>query len=327
LNLGFLLSGMSFTFKTPASLRNFPIDRPYLVGVSGGRDSVVLLHQLVEMGYGKLRVCHLNHQLRGRSSDADARFVRKLAEQYGLRSEIGSSDVRALAARKGESIELAAREARYRFFAQVARRRRCSTIFLAHHADDLVETLLINLFRGTGLAGLAGMREVSERTISGLRMTIVRPLLAIWRSDIDACVKNRKLEYRDDATNRDLEPLRNRIRLRALPYLERTLGRNIKMSLWRTAQIAAEEEGLLESLLPALADIEDSLDLKPLRTTGLALQRRTLREWLRKQGVSNIGFEVVERVRALVDVESGPAKTNLPGDKHARRRAGKLFIE
>lgn len=307
--------------------RDFPPKSRYLIGLSGGRDSVALFDCLVQRGYKNLIVCHLNHQLQGRAGNATAKFVARLANERKLPSEIGSANVRALAKKSGKSIELTARDARYEFFARIARRRKCNTIFLAHHADDLVETLLINLFRGTGLAGLAGMREISEQSISGTTLTIVRPLLGIWRRDIDGYVKSRKLEYRDDATNRDLEPLRNRIRLRALPYLERTLGRNIRQSLWRTAQIAAEEEALIDDLLPVGAKDDGPLDLKQLRKSGVALQRRTLREWLREQGVANIGFDVVERVRELLDVENGPAKTNLPGNRHARRRAGRLFLE
>ena len=130
--------------------RKFPAIRRYLIGVSGGRDSVALLHSLVDLGYKNLIVCHLDHQLRGRSSAADARFVEKLAAKYDVDLALGSTNVRALAAKKKMSIETAAREARYKFFAQVAKRRRCRTIFLAHHADDLVETFLINLFRGAG---------------------------------------------------------------------------------------------------------------------------------------------------------------------------------
>src|SRR5205809_4017252 len=118
-------------------LRQFPPNKKYLIGVSGGRDSVVLLHQLVDRGYRRLRVCHLDHRLRGKQSQTDARFVAKLAQEYSLDFELGSINVRALAAKKKMSIETAGREARYRFFADIARRRRCRTIFLGHHADDL----------------------------------------------------------------------------------------------------------------------------------------------------------------------------------------------
>ncbi|MFZ0916782.1 MAG: tRNA lysidine(34) synthetase, partial [Candidatus Udaeobacter sp.] len=168
--------------------RDFPPDAHYLIGVSGGRDSVSLLHCLIGLGYKKLIVCHLNHQLRGRSSDADARFVQKLVatsnekiveqalrlpgQQKGKRGarpttkmshidfELGKANIGSLAKRKKTSIETAARKARYSFFADAAKRHHCHTIFLGHHADDLVETFLFNLIRGTGLTGLAAMRNV-----------------------------------------------------------------------------------------------------------------------------------------------------------------------
>src|SRR6478735_6771937 len=123
--------------------RDLPPDARYLIGVSGGRDSVAMLHWLISLGYERLIVCHLNHRLRGRSSDADAQFVGKLAAKYPADFDIGSADVRALAKKRKISIETAAREARYAFFAETARRRNCGTIFVGHHADDLVETFLI----------------------------------------------------------------------------------------------------------------------------------------------------------------------------------------
>src|SRR5438477_5346934 len=216
-------------------LRRFPPGARYLIGVSGGRDSVVLLDAIVDVDYRKLIVCHFDHQLRGRSSRADARFVEKLAAKYEVDLEIGSADVRAVANHKKMSIEAAAREARYSFFAGVAKRRRCHTIFLAHHADDLVETFLINLFRGTGLTGLAAMREVSTRPIDGVGLTIARPLLSVWRDEIDSYVHEHRLKFREDASNKNLLPLRNRIRRRVIPYLQKTLVRNIRQNIWRTA--------------------------------------------------------------------------------------------
>ena len=137
------------------------------------------------LGYAKLIVCHLEHGLRGRSSRADARFVTELAHRHDQLCEIGTTDVRALAAREKVSIETAARIARYAFYAKVAARRRCCTIFLGHHADDLVETFLINLFRGAGAAGLSSMREISAHQIGKTKLMVVRPLLAIWRKQID----------------------------------------------------------------------------------------------------------------------------------------------
>jgi tRNA(Ile)-lysidine synthase len=310
---------------TSRLIRNFPPDARYLIGVSGGRDSVTLLHWLINIGYKKLTVCHLNHQLRGRSSEADARLVEKLAAKYQVNFELGAANVRALAKKKRISIETAAREARYGFFAKAAKRHGCGTIFLAHHADDLVETFLLNLIRGAGLTGLAGMRDVSSRCIDGIDLTIVRPLLAVWRRDIDRYVRECHLRFREDATNKNLATTRNRIRNRIIPYLEKILGRNIRQNIWRTAMIAAEEEKCINEELSDSTNAD--LSVTTLRALPVALQRRAILKWLRAQNISEVGFDVIERVRSLADREAPIAKVNLPRDRHARRRGGKFFIE
>ncbi len=333
-------------------LRSVPPDARYLIGVSGGRDSVALLHWLISLGYKDLTVCHLNHRLRGRSSDADARFVKRLLERYNqelagdalrlpgartgkrnarratacrIQFEVASANIRALGKKQKMSVETAAREARYAFFAETARRRNCRTIFVAHHADDLVETFLINLFRGAGSAGLSAMREISTRRIDGIDLTIARPFLCVWRKEIDDYIGEHRLRFREDATNKNLTPLRNRIRHRIIPYLEKMLGRNIRQNIWRTAIIAAEEEKWIDSEVPDSADAV--LSLPQLRALPIALQRRAIFKWLRAQNISDVGFDAVERVRSLADREPRTAKVNLPRDCHARRRAGKIFLE
>jgi tRNA(Ile)-lysidine synthase len=310
---------------SPRLSRDFPPEARYLIGVSGGRDSVALLHRLVNLGYKKLIVCHLNHQLRGRSSDADARFVKSLAGKYELDFEFGAADVRALAKKRKISIETAAREARYEFFVKTARRRKCKTIFLGHHADDLVETFLINLFRGAGTAGLGGMREISTRRIHDVDLTIVRSFLGVWRKEIDVHVREHRIKFREDASNRSLSPLRNRIRHRIIPYLEKILGRNIRPAIWRAAAIAGEEEDWIEKQLPDSPDAQFSV--ARLRALPVALQRRAILRWLRAQKISEISFDVIESVRSLADHGAATAKVNLPQDRHARRRAGRIFVE
>ena len=321
---------------SPRVSRDFPPEARYLIGVSGGRDSVVQLHWLVNLGYRKLIVCHLNHQLRGRVSDSDARFVQELVERCrrsarpttrtaDLDFELGAVNVRALAAKNKISIETAAREARYKFFAETARRRKCKTIFVAHHADDLVETFLINLFRGAGAAGLSGMREISTRRIDDVDLTIVRPFLGVWRKKIDIYVREHRIKFREDASNKNLNPLRNRIRHRIIPYLEKILGRNIRPAIWRAAAIAGEEEDWIEKHLPDSTDAQFSVAL--LRALPVALQRRAILKWLRAQKISEISFDVIERVRSLADHDAATAKVNLPQDRHVRRRAGRIFIE
>jgi tRNA(Ile)-lysidine synthase len=308
-------------------LRRFPPGARYLIGVSGGRDSVALLHCMVDLGYRKLIVCHFDHQLRDRSSGVDARFVQKLAAKYDVDFELGSANVSALSKKKKMSIEAAARDARYSFFAGVAKRRRCHTIFLAHHADDLVETFLINLFRGAGMTGLAAMREVWTRQVHDVDLAIVRPLLSVWRDDIDLYVRQHRLKFREDASNKNVTPLRNRVRCRIIPYVERELGRKIRMNIWRTARIAADEESWIDAQLGVSLNRDGNLNVNELRALPVALQRRTILKWLRAQNLSQIGFEAIERIRSLIDTAARVAKVNLAHNHHVRRRAGKLFID
>jgi tRNA(Ile)-lysidine synthase len=313
-----------FELKT---LSQFPPKQRYLIGVSGGRDSVALLHQLFDLGYSRLVVCHLDHQLRGRASKADAKFVERLAARLHCQFEIDRIDVAALARESKQSIETAGRVARYEFFARVARRRRCRTLFLGHHADDLVETFLMNLFRGAGPAGFGGMRETSSRRVSGTELQIVRPLLGVWREEIDQYVKARRLKYRDDVSNESLGPVRNRVRRRLIPYIEKQLGRRVRSTLWRAALIAADEAAWLEGLVDSKQSESEQLSVAHLRAQPRALQRRTIQRWLQSQGVADLDFDLIERIRGLLDPETTTAKTNLPRDRHVRRRAKKIFIE
>lgn len=315
-------------FSLPRQLTTrFPPTLRYLVGVSGGRDSVALLDALIDAGYHRLIVCHLDHKLRGRSSAADARFVKTLAAKLQLEGEIGRTDVAALARRTKQSIETAGRNARYEFFARIACRRRCRTIFLGHHADDLVETFLLNLFRGAGPAGLSAMRPVATRPVDGVELTIVRPLLGVSRGGIDSYIRERGLKYRDDVSNDSIAPMRNRVRHRIIPYIEKQLDRNVRRALWRAATIAADEAEWADALVDSRGAEERDLPVKELREQPRALQRRTIQRWLQAQGVVDLDFDTIELVRALLEPDAPRAKTNLPRDRHARRRAGKLFLE
>jgi tRNA(Ile)-lysidine synthase len=265
--------------------------------------------------------------LRGRSSAADAKFVKTLATKLKLQCEFGRTDVAALAKRTRQSIETAGRTARYEFFARVARRDRCRTIFLGHHADDLVETFLLNLFRGAGAAGLAAIRQVATRTVKSVELTIVRPLLSTTREEIDAYLKTHRLKYRDDVTNQTLAPLRNRIRHRIIPYIEKQLGRKVTSALRRVAIISADEAEWADSLVDSGSTQGAELSVKELRPQPRALQRRTIHRWLQSRGIADLDFETIERARALVELGAPHAKINLPRDRHVRRRSGKLFVE
>ena len=318
----------AFRRKLTAALARLPPSEPYLVGVSGGRDSVALLHGLVEAGYRHLSVCHLDHGLRDPSETAaDAKLVSDLAMKLGVSHTAGHTDVPKLAQDRMLSLETAAREARYEFFVDAS--HNCRTVFLAHHADDQAETFLFNLLRGAGPTGLGGMAADSERSVRGITLRIVRPLLAVWREEIDAYVQANGLEWREDATNANpAYGTRNALRAEALPLLERVMGRDVRRALWRTADILAAEDAWFDDLLAGEGPPPAELPVSALVHRPIPLVRRILRRWLKARGAVGVGYEEVERVRSLLDVAAGgPAKVNLPGARHARRRAGKLFVE
>ena len=300
----------------------FPPDERCLIGVSGGRDSVALLHLLLGAAFKKLTVCHLDHGLRDESRE-DARFVAVLAERLGLKICSARVNVAALAKRKKLSLETAAREARYAFFARVARAEKCPRIFLAHHADDQAETFLFNLFRGSAATGLTGMRPLTTRTVGATTLQIARPLLGLWREEIDAYIAAHAIAFREDASNADPRHTRNRLRHEIIPAIERALGRDIRRAVWRAAEILRDEDDFLAAR-PELRDLPETLETSALRAQPVALQRRIIHAWLKAQSVADVGFADVEAVRGLL--AGRRAKVNLPAGLHARRRAGRLFL-
>jgi tRNA(Ile)-lysidine synthase len=297
-----------------------PVER-CLIGVSGGRDSVTLLHRLHTAGFRSLIVCHLDHALRPESGE-EAGFVETLARRLGYEAVVRREDVAALARRWKKSLETTAREARYMFFAQVAREHDCPRLFLAHHADDQVETLLLNLFRGAGAAGLSGMSPLSTRMVDNVTLQISRPLLGTWREEIDEYIAQHRLSFIEDASNADRQFTRNRLRHEVIPALEQAFGRDVRRAIWRSAEILRAEDDLLAALP---GEMLPELSVPALAAEPVALQRRRLHAWLRHHRVPNVGFTEVEAVRALLGGRT--AKTNLPGGWHARRQARRLFLE
>jgi tRNA(Ile)-lysidine synthetase-like protein len=270
-----------------------------------------------------LIVCHLDHALRSESA-AEAEFVAGLAADLKVPCEIAREDVAARAVERRKSIETAAREARYSFFAQVAERTGVMRVIVAHHADDQAETFLLQALRGAGANGLAGMRPVSQRVVGTLTLEVVRPLLGAWREEIDRYIAEHRLEFVEDASNADPAFTRNRVRHEIIPMLEKQFGRGVRRALWRSAEILrAEDEALAAA--PQLAVIPEMLSVTDLRTEPLAIQRRLVHGWLKTRGVPDVGFAEVEKVLSLL----GPtaAKVNLPGGGHVRRRKKLIFFE
>ena len=318
--------GMIIEAAVGAFALRYPPRKKKLVAVSGGRDSVVLLQALFAAGHRKLVVCHLNHCLRGRVSAADAAFVRRLSAKMNVPCEVASADVRQMASANGESVETAGRKARHVFFGACARKHRCGTLVTAHHAGDQVETVLFNLFRGS--SGLRGMKPETKIFPPGSRsaLWIVRPFLDVTRADIDGWIARHGVKFREDASNRDPDPVRNKIRHELLPAICDAMGRDIRPALLRAARVAAEESAFLDELATPHAAAGE-LDVTTLSALPCALQRRVIYLWLQRQQLPGIGYREVESVRAMLQTPSPAGSVvNLPADRFVRRRKGKLCI-
>ncbi len=301
----------------------------YLAAVSGGHDSMALLHFLHGAGYRNLVVCQIDHGLRGEASTGDADFVREKAEVYGYPVELHAVDVAAFSQTEKLSLETAARELRYRAFAEVAEKHDCRRLFLAHHADDRVETVLINLFRGTGAKGLAGIEPETSRVVAGVALEMIRPFLSITRGEITRYVERKGIAYREDESNASDFALRNRVRNRLMPLLGEIFGRDVRPAVLRAADLAALEEAWASEATGPLPRKGESggLDVAALREMPEGQRQRVLLIWLRASGVPDCGHDEVARAQTVVMAEARPARASLPGDHQVRRREGILFIE
>lgn len=239
----------------------------------------------------RLTVAHFHHGIRGRQADRDARFVRQLAAQLKLHFAEGHGAVPRLAARKGLSLEMAAREARYRFLAEAARKADAGCIATAHTAGDQAETVLLKLARGAGLRGLAGIPP--ETTMQGVR--VVRPLLRVTRAEIERYLRARRQPWCEDSTNRDCRHLRNRVRHTVLPLLEKELNPRICEALQRTAALLRDEDDWMNRVAQELAGrctaADGSLLLPALTGLHPAARRRVLLHWLAGSGKTPVSAE------------------------------------
>lgn len=297
-----------------------------MVGVSGGLDSVALLHLLHEADFTKVVVCHVDHGLRGRESTADAKFVRDLAHRLGYDVMVEKTDLRAVMKKSGDSLETAGRAVRHAFFASCGKEQRCRTVLLAHHADDQAETVLWNLLRGS--LGFRGMNQVTAMKMGGRDMTVVRPLLGVRKSELREWMQARKFTWREDASNAVNDVVRNRLRNEAIPLLNEIARRDVTVSLVRAAETDNEWRGLLEwgtSHVNA-QDSQGRLHTGVLRDLPSVLRRALIAAYLNERGVVRWDRELLERCDALLDMGSA-AVVNLPGGLRLRRRQGRIFLE
>jgi tRNA(Ile)-lysidine synthase len=279
---------------------------------SGGVDSTLLAEFLHRQKISFVAL-HFDHRWRGKKSAQDAEWVKNWCKKRNIPVEIGR------ARQAGATSENTAREARWKFFGKATKEYLLKEIWMAHHADDLVETFLMQMLRGAGLEGLASLR--AERMMGEIK--IVRPWLEFFKKEIIQQAHAWKLKWREDASNKNTKYFRNRVRGELLPSLSKIAGRDAKSLLWRTAMLLAEENRFLETLIPS--PLLEKLPVKLLKSLPPALQRRCLKQWLKERGIEDISFEDVEAARNLLQKEK-PAKINLSRGKFCRRKEGFLFI-
>ena len=282
------------TIDLPAAKRFLSgVPQPILAAVSGGRDSMCLLHFLHTWGKThrvEVLAAHFNHRLRGAESDRDEAFVRDFCDGYGIPLHLGSGTI--VPGKKG--LEAAARDARYTFLSTLP-----GKIATAHTADDNAETLLMHLVRGTGLKGLGGIAPRRDR--------LIRPMLSITRADVEAFLEEYAVSHIEDSSNGTDEFLRNRIRRHVMPLLKEEnprLAENLSASALRLRQ----DEQVLQEFAAAVPR-----DIGVLRTLFPAVRTRVLEQILKESGVKEPEAVHISLLESLVFSENPSARGNFPG--------------
>ncbi len=318
-----------------------------VAGVSGGPDSMALLHCLVALRPEyklQLWVVHINHGLRGVEADREAAFVAAQSANLAVPVKVYRVDVKAQAKQWKCSLEEAGHRVRYQYFAAWAKECGLERIAVAHHALDQAETVMENLLRGSGLPGLGGMDY--------RRDAIIRPLLGVTREEIDAFLAENKINFCLDPSNQEPIYLRNRIRLELLPQLMGKYNPKLVESLNRMSEIIRDENALLEDLttqavsrcaMPSSPETPSSLESTPgpadsdravllipqLLAEPRALQRRLVRRLLGKVGggLRKFNYQHIESILELAQNSTGGRCVYLPGNIQGRREKNRLVLE
>jgi tRNA(Ile)-lysidine synthase len=274
----------------------------YVLAVSGGVDSMVLLDMLASQPGIGLVVAHFNHGIRPGSSK-DQELVAETAKKYGLNFEVGYGKLGANAS------EAQARAARYEFLNGVKSRHAADKIITAHHQDDLIETAILNILRGTGPKGL---------TAIGQNRDIVRPLLNLTKPQLRKYAKDKQLKWREDPTNQDPKYLRNYIRRQLMPKLTPTLRRELLQNIDKIAQSSEERTRLLKNI-SSQVKTKKIIDRQAFTMLPLSIERELMAYWLDQQGTADIDRKTVERLAMAI-------KTAPAGTRHNVRGLTRLFV-
>ena len=324
-----MLIGMDSILKDQCGL---VAGRPVIVAVSGGPDSLCLMNILHQAGYS-IVIAHFNHKLR-EESDAEAESLGQMAERLQVPFEVESADVRAHSNANKLSIEEAARNLRYSFLFEQARRHQAQAVAVGHTADDQVETMLMHFLRGAGLRGLKGMTYRTVLTVFDPAVPIVRPLLDVWREETVVYCAGQGLRPFHDPTNDSLNFLRNRIRHLLVPTLE-TYNPKFREAAWRTTQLLGADHEIIRDAVQAVwqkvvsAESENLivLDAPILSGYSAGFQRHLIRAALERiVPQEEVSYDALERAVAFLANDNGRTQLSLPGDVRLLREERRIYI-
>ena len=307
--------------------------KPIVVGVSGGPDSLCTLDVLERCGY-KPVVAHFNHQLRP-EAEAESEIIRQLAENRKLPFIKGADDVAARAEKRHESLEEAARNARYHFLFASAKSVAAQAVAVGHSADDQAETVLMHLLRGAGMDGLSGMEFRALPNAWSEEIPLVRPLLGVWRAQIMEYCQEQGFDPIIDSTNEDQTFFRNRIRHELLPILE-SYNPSIRKVLWRTAEVLQGDKELVDMAVDAagqeclVSEGSNYVEIDPQRASQqpMSVQRHLIRRGIAslRPGLRDIGFATIEQVRKYFQDSQPPAEIDLIAGLKLISEPGRIWL-
>lgn len=304
-----------------------------LAGISGGPDSLCLLDVLQRLGYS-LIVAHYNHRLRPEAS-ADARVVEAVCASRGVPFVLGEGDVQAYARERSLSIEEAARLMRYQFLFSQARKSEAQAVAVGHTADDQVETVLMHILRGAGLAGLKGMAYRTIISEMDADIPLVRPLLGVWREETEKYCAERNLQPVQDLTNFDTAYRRNRIRHEVIPYLEQYNPR-FRQAIWRMAQTLADDYEIVQSAVSSVwekAVVEKGRDYLAFDQGVLAGAPEGVLRWIWRRAMASlraasgeVDYTTVEQAIGFVEHPPASGRAELAAGLRLTMEGGKLYL-
>lgn len=304
-----------------------------VIGVSGGPDSVCLLHLLWQLRFAII-VAHLDHQIRP-ESEMEAQFVADFSRQLNLPFASQTVNVRQFAEVEGRSIEESARILRYQFIFETAQKKGAQAVITAHNADDQVETVLMHFLRGSGLSGLRGMQFRTLPNPWNTHIPLLRPMLNIWREEIMAYLGENQLKYCQDASNLDLSYYRNRLRHELLPILG-DYNPGIRRRIWQTSIIVHQDLELLDPILvQAWNDClryesasKIAFDTHQFANYSSALQRHLFRRagFLLRPEIRDLDFNALQRVVMFIRQPSRSKQMDWIAGLHLSISAGLIWL-